>query len=110
MTNLVRSAEAAIQAAGYSTIHDCPGYLESALEAMTDLSGRLSNLRAGERELIVKGTSDLKVRLEILGRSLDRSYAIIVGFSHQSGVTSQEYSPAGLAHVSREPSLFMKRF
>jgi hypothetical protein len=110
MMNLVCSAEASVEAAGNSSIHDCPGLLESALKVMTDLSARVSNLRAGEREQIVKRTNDLKVRLGILSRSLDRSYAIVVGFSNQSGITSQEYSPAGLSHATCEPSLFMKSF
>jgi hypothetical protein len=96
MTNLLSAARDSVHAAGLASIHDCPAFLEAAVGAMTDLSVCVGNLETGERELICSEARELQVRLHVLERSLNRSYAIVTGFSLQSGVTGQEYSPRGL--------------
>jgi hypothetical protein len=106
MIDLLSATRDSVDAAGNASIHDCPSLLESAVEMMARLSGRLANLRGGEREMVASQARGLQTRLHVLERSLNRSYAIVANFSLQSGVTSQEYSPRGLSHSSGETSLF----
>jgi hypothetical protein len=107
MIALLAAAEDAVELASRATMQDCPAFLESAVEMMTEFSGHCVDLAADERKLILPRTLQLQARLALLKRSTERSYSVVAAYSHQSGVTSQEYSPRGLSQDVREPSLLL---
>jgi hypothetical protein len=104
---LMDAVENAVERAGRGPVPDGPPLLESAVEMMKNLSALCVGMSFDERKMVVSRSLGLQARLSVMRRGLERSHAVISGYSHQAGVISQEYSPGGLTAQCREPALFM---
>lgn len=106
----IELAEHAVQLASRCPVTECPLLLETAEAALRDLPMSAAGVSAGAREILAIRLRGLRERLSVLKKALARSQIILFRYSHQAGMTAQEYSPAGLSDPLPEPTLVMARF